>query len=62
MWFNVSFKARYVSLTSMVKTRLPTQTKKCHIFVNISQKMFYFNYLLQFPKNPQICFFREKIP
>jgi hypothetical protein len=38
-----------------------TKLKKCNIFV-ILQKIFYFNYLLQFPKNLEICFCREKNP
>jgi hypothetical protein len=55
MGFAVSFIARYLSLTStgMLKTTLPTKTKKMSYFCNISQKMLYFNYLLLF-QNPQI--------
>jgi hypothetical protein len=59
-WVHVSFIAWYLSLTSTgtLKTRLPTQTKK--YFCNISQKMVYFNHILQFPKKPQILQYKVK--
>jgi hypothetical protein len=64
MSFIAWYLSLYLSLTSTgtVKTRLPTQTKKISYFCNISQKMLYFTYLLQFPKNPQIYFFSFKNP
>jgi hypothetical protein len=54
----MSFIVLYLSLTGtgMVITRLQTQTNKIPYLCDISQKRFYFNYLFQSPKNPQIGF------